>query len=430
MKHQLSDRLADVPCCRRALAIRECASRGRTARGAVGAMMAAVLLSLPAPATAFTMIPAPSTVDNAGLAWDGSSLYVGAATGPRVVWRIDPADGTILDTFPMPGPTGFDGGTEPIDFGYDGASHLLVSGISFSSGGGIVYEIDTAGTTIFNSFVPPFRSAAIVFDGSQLYTGDFDSSLVRVTDRTGATLLGSFTPSFRPSSMDYDGLSGRLFATEMGTNQIWVLSTAGVVQDSYPGPHVGTSPSGRSGIAAVGSRLYILGRSAPDGVGADAIFVLDSVCGDGDLGPGEQCDDGNTVAGDCCSPTCQYESAGGACPGNGLGCTADVCNDAGLCLHPLLTTPACQKKNQKCIADKLKASGKYALCRLKTEARSVRTDTPPDFADCDDQLTTTWSLVETRADGACPRIGEVEEVRTELSECSDTTTSIIKGEVP
>ena len=32
-----------------------------------------------------------------------------------------------------------------------------------------------------------------------------------------------------------------------------------------------------------------------------------AVCGDGVLDPGEQCDDHNTVAGDCCSPTCQIE---------------------------------------------------------------------------------------------------------------------------
>src|SRR5206468_5095592 len=34
-----------------------------------------------------------------------------------------------------------------------------------------------------------------------------------------------------------------------------------------------------------------------------------SICGNGFLDPGEQCDDGNTLAGDCCSPTCQFEPA-------------------------------------------------------------------------------------------------------------------------
>jgi cysteine-rich repeat protein len=40
------------------------------------------------------------------------------------------------------------------------------------------------------------------------------------------------------------------------------------------------------------------------------------VCGDGNKGPGEQCDDGNVVAGDGCSPTCQIEVAAEIEPNN------------------------------------------------------------------------------------------------------------------
>lgn len=37
-------------------------------------------------------------------------------------------------------------------------------------------------------------------------------------------------------------------------------------------------------------------------------------CGDGDIDPGEACDDGNTLAGDGCSANCQYIEAGFVCP--------------------------------------------------------------------------------------------------------------------
>src|SRR5207237_3861935 len=40
------------------------------------------------------------------------------------------------------------------------------------------------------------------------------------------------------------------------------------------------------------------------------------ICGNGVVDLGEQCDDGNLVAGDCCSPTCQFEPAGQACANN------------------------------------------------------------------------------------------------------------------
>ena len=57
------------------------------------------------------------------------------------------------------------------------------------------------------------------------------------------------------------------------------------------------------------------------------------VCGNFVREAGEACDDGNTTAGDCCSPTCTAEPAGGACPGDGDLCTPGVCDGAGSCVH-------------------------------------------------------------------------------------------------
>ena len=49
-----------------------------------------------------------------------------------------------------------------------------------------------------------------------------------------------------------------------------------------------------------------------------------AICGDTILEAGEQCDDGNTLGGDCCSATCQFEGLGSACD-------ADACNTGGSC---------------------------------------------------------------------------------------------------
>jgi len=48
----------------------------------------------------------------------------------------------------------------------------------------------------------------------------------------------------------------------------------------------------------------------------------------------EQCDDGNNLAGDCCSPTCRFEAAGSPCGSDDNVCTLDVCNATGVCTHP------------------------------------------------------------------------------------------------
>ena len=55
------------------------------------------------------------------------------------------------------------------------------------------------------------------------------------------------------------------------------------------------------------------------------------VCGNGVLDLGEQCDDGNLLAGDCCSPLCQFEPAGSPCT-DGNPCTDNACDGAGTCL--------------------------------------------------------------------------------------------------
>src|SRR5262249_54511252 len=68
-------------------------------------------------------------------------------------------------------------------------------------------------------------------------------------------------------------------------------------------------------------------------VGADAACQPPPVCGDGDLGGTEECDDGNTTDGDCCSATCSFEPNGAPCADDANACTADHCDGGGACRH-------------------------------------------------------------------------------------------------
>ena len=86
----------------------------------------------------------------------------------------------------------------------------------------------------------------------------------------------------------------------------------------------------------------------------DVIFDQVSTCGNGVIEGGEECDDGNTLNGDCCSATCALEPAGSPCPdalfcdgyetcdgsggcqpgpppdcSDGIGCTIDGCDENG-----------------------------------------------------------------------------------------------------
>ena len=55
-------------------------------------------------------------------------------------------------------------------------------------------------------------------------------------------------------------------------------------------------------------------------------------CGNGIVEPREECDDGNTVDGDCCSSSCTLDARGAPCS-DGVFCTAgDECDGAGNCI--------------------------------------------------------------------------------------------------
>lgn len=77
---------------------------------------------------------------------------------------------------------------------------------------------------------------------------------------------------------------------------------------------------GRIAMIAIAATVLILG-SAVSGAAS---------CGDGNLDPGEDCDDGNTSNDDCCSAVCQVEAYGHPCVDSDP-CTANGCDGTGGC---------------------------------------------------------------------------------------------------
>jgi len=71
-----------------------------------------------------------------------------------------------------------------------------------------------------------------------------------------------------------------------------------------------------------------------------------SVCGNGIVDFGEDCDDGNTLDGDCCSSTCKFEASGSTCD-DGNPCTdnANGCDGAGVCTVTGFPTGPCDDGN-------------------------------------------------------------------------------------
>jgi cysteine-rich repeat protein len=147
--------------------------------------------------------------------------------------------------------------------------------------------------------------------------------------------------------------------------------------------------------------------------GAEGGACITTPCGDGVVDAGEDCDDGNTTSGDCCSSTCTLEPDGsacddgeactdsdacvaGACVGaavvdgtpcdDGSGCTSDACT-SGACVGTPAPAPSCKSPI---------ASGKAQLLLL---------DKSPDRGD---KVSFKWTkgAATTFAEFGAPDVGD------------------------
>jgi cysteine-rich repeat protein len=144
---------------------------------------------------------------------------------------------------------------------------------------------------------------------------------VRVAEGTVDTGTGAFTLAYVPSALGPGGLGAYCSITITGTAAPdgSTLAATQVEYSTCVPPPFSCTPS------------CVLSATIPFTATRTSTTPA-PCCGDGFLDPGngEQCDDGNAVAGDCCAPDCTAEPAGGACPQIDL-CRAGTCSGFGYC---------------------------------------------------------------------------------------------------
>jgi hypothetical protein len=86
-----------------------------------------------------------------------------------------------------------------------------------------------------------------------------------------------------------------------------------------------------------------------------------------------------------------------------------------------------QSAAERCEAAKLKLAGKYTLCRLKAEAKAVKSGGAADPSRCDSSLAQKWSAAESSAGGACPTEGDQAAVRDHLAADADVVALELAG---
>jgi cysteine-rich repeat protein len=259
-----------------------------------------------------------------GLAFEPGTgvLYAVAVSpfvGPRTaLYRVDTTTGATTRVGGLTGGGAFGDTGGDLAFRSDGA---LFATARFTSHLGRIDPTTGAVSDVGSSGPTNFFSQGIAFDAaSTLYYAD-PTNLATLDPTTGAaTTIAPFvypaacgTISFI-DALTFDG-SGTLFGT---------------LQCGFGSRLVTVNPA-TAALTTIGPTFH---------PARNILGITSEICGNGTREGGEECDDGNLVGGDCCSPTCTAEPAGSPCASDGDLCTADVC-DGGRCAHLFPAVAGC-----------------------------------------------------------------------------------------
>ena len=82
---------------------------------------------------------------------------------------------------------------------------------------------------------------------------------------------------------------------------------------------------------------------------------------------------------------------------------------------------------ERCESAKLKEAGKYGFCRLKAEARAVKTGGAPDYSKCDATYASKWPAIESAGGGMCPSNGDQAALAAFITVHDDDVAAALAG---
>ena len=180
---------------------------------------------------------------------------------------------------------------------------------------------------------------------------------ITLFDTSTNTSIGAVPTNVTPSEMVVTDDGKTVWALAKETNLALAIDVATLAVTTVP---VGTAPRGLA-LDARGTRLFV-GNSADRTLSVvdagtkrvvttgplshqPAWIAVVPTCGDGAIGPNEQCDDGaaNGTPASCCSSTCTIEPAGTACANpNGVVCGFSACDAAAHCRYTIAPRSDCK----------------------------------------------------------------------------------------
>jgi cysteine-rich repeat protein len=309
---------------------------------------------------------------------DARHLYVADFCADAIsIFDVNPATGVMTPNPASPYLLGV-GSATPFDLEIDPAgARLFVS--QDTSGNVGVFDIAGSGA-LTSAAGSPFpagggeHGAVLSPNGAFYYVGNFTATSMSgyAVGGSGALTPVSGSPfPFAASELAMTTAGDFLIAASFSTNRLGVFAVnpASGVPTAVAGSPFVPDTASPGGVASAfgyvfvangffdptastvsvyrlnpvtGALSTVAGSPFARGVTSAATgiaFTLGAVCGNGTVEIGEECDDGNSVSGDCCSATCTFEASGSSCADATL-CNGDeTCDGAGTCLPG--TAPSC-----------------------------------------------------------------------------------------
>jgi cysteine-rich repeat protein len=300
---------------------------------------------------------------------DGQRLFVGDFCANTIsIFDVDPLTGAMTPNANSPYAMPLSS-LNPFDLEIDPAGTRLFVSQDFSGNVG-VYDIGGGGglTPVAGgpfAAVTAEHGAVLSPDGAFYYVANLATSISGYTVGGAgalAPIAGSpFLYAASDLAMTSDG--DFLLAANYATNRLGVFAVNSLTGAPTPvaGSPFATDTASPGGVASAfgyvfvangffnasansvsvyrinsltGALTSVAGSPFPRGVASAATgiaFTLGAVCGNGTVEAGEDCDDGNTDNGDCCSATCVFEPNGSSCADATVCDGAETCDGAGVC---------------------------------------------------------------------------------------------------
>jgi len=282
----------------------------------------------------------------------------------------------------------------------DGSGGVYITGVSSATWGSPVAPYAGADDV----FAAALSSDGVLRWNTFLGSSDSDLGGAITVDDSGAVYVSGVSGDTwgSPVSPHSGGMDG--FVAELDNSGVyqWHTFMGGAGDDDAGGIAVGGD---KTVLYVAGSSTATWGSPVNAHAGGSDVFaakLVRAICGNGVEEQDEDCDDGNTADGDCCSSTCQYEASGSPCgdPGDTVCDDPDTCDGAGSCQanHEPSTTE-CRATAGVCdVAESCDGAG---ACPADGYAPTM-TECRADTGECDVAESCTGSSASCPADGFEP----------------------------